>query len=354
MRSTIYSSLLDDVCQAYQESISSDLMLMIPVFLRASVVGNACREEALAAFLKKAFFDVNERCEHQEIAAFVYSLGNLLRSLGDFREAFHYYWKAKKLDPQYLVRDYYYREIAGVLFHLYKFKTSAWLYLQAYEIGKDPKAIALHADSLMFNGQYREALVKFNDYINSSSPEDFGVIEWTLKQSCLDYIVNGCSISNQIRQPQLAKEINSDGKPNMESLKKAIEADALSGLVWFNLGCLFRNESNWNHAAMCYLICGLIQPNDIEAWVNAVLCTFNSKLSSEHLALVITQAYKINKESFLSELYQCLYASLEPEIASTMSGMFETVVNEVRIQLKHQEPFIVRYDGETVYSHNYE
>ncbi len=117
---------------------------------------------------------------------------------------------------------------------------------------------------------------------------------------------------------------------------------------------MYKDESYWNHAAMCYLICGLLQPHDIETWIDTFFCSLNAKLPSEHLLLVVSHAYKINRDTFLTELYQCLYASLEPESASTMSGMIETVVNEVRIKLKHQEPFIVRYDGETVYSQNYE
>lgn len=283
MRSTVYTSLLDEIHQSYQGSFSTDLMLSIPVVLRASVVGDDHREEALAAFWKKTLVEVSMRCEDHEIGAYVYSLGNLLRSQGKFREAFHCYWKAKKLSHQYLGRDYYYREIAGVLFHLNKFELSAKLYLQAFEIGKDPKTIALHADSLMFNGQYREALGKFDDYINSCSQEDVGVYEWMLKRCCLDYMVNSCSISNQVRQPQTAEKLASDGKPNIESLENAIEADALCGLAWFNLGCLFKDESYWNHAAMCYLICGLLQPHDIETWIDTFFCSLNAKLPSDHL-----------------------------------------------------------------------
>lgn len=354
MRSTVYTSLLDEIHQSYQGSLSTELMLSIPVVLRASVVGDDQREEALAAFWMKTFVEVSMRCEDQEIGAYVYSLGNLLRSLGEFRDAFHYYWKAKKLVPQYLARDYYYREIAGVLYNLDRFELSAKLYLQAYELGKDPKAIALHADALMYNGQYREALGKFDDFLSICSKDDFSVSEWMLKRCCLDYMVNGCSISNQIRQPQLAEKLASDGKPNMESLEKIIEADALCGLAWFNIGCLSKDEYYWNHAALSYLICGLLQPHDIEAWIDTFFCSLNAKLPSEHLLLVVSHAYKINRDTFLTELYQCLYASLEPESASTISGMIETVVNEVRIKLKHQEPFIVRYDGETVYSQNYD
>lgn len=352
MRSTVYTSLLDEIHQSYQGSFSTDLMLSIPVVLRASVVGDDHREEALAAFWKKTLVEVSMRCEDHEIGAYVYSLGNLLRSQGKFREAFHCYWKAKKLSHQYLGRDYYYREIAGVLFHLNKFELSAKLYLQAFEIGKDPKTIALHADSLMFNGQYREALGKFDDYINSCSQEDVGVYERMLKRCCLDYMVNSCSISNQVRQPQTAEKLASDGKPNIESLENAIEADALCGLAWFNLGCLFKDESYWNHAAMCYLICGLLQPHDIETWIDTFFCSLNAKLPSDHLLIVVSHAYKINRDSFLTELYQCLYSSFEPESASTISSMIETVINEVKIKLKQQEPFIIRYDGETVYCKN--
>jgi len=235
MRSTVYISLLNEIHQSYQGSLSTELMLSIPVVLRASVVGDDQREEALAAFWEKTLIDVYDRCEDQEVGAYVYSLGNLLRSLGRFKEAFHFYWKAKRLAPQYLGRDYYYRETAGVLFNLDRFELSAKLYLQAYELGKDPKAIALHADALTYNGQYREALGKFDDFLSICSKDDFSVSEWMLKRCCLDYMVNGCSISNQVRQPQTAEKLASDGKPNMESLENAIEADALCGLAWFNL-----------------------------------------------------------------------------------------------------------------------
>ena len=349
IRSSAYSSLLDEIYDCYKGGLNTYQMLSIPAVMYASVVGDSRLQEELAAFWEKTLNEVYNRCEDQEVGAYVYSLGNLLRGLGRSKEAFHLYWKAKKLVPQYLARDYFYREIAGVLFHLDRFELSAKLYLKAFEIGKDPQAIALHADALMYNGQYREALGKFDDYLSVCAKDDFSVSEWILKRCCLDYMVNGCSISNQIRKPQLAEKLASDGKPNMESLDKAIEADALCGLAWFNLGCLFKDESYWNHAAMCYLICGLLQPHDIETWIDTFFCSLNAKLPSDHLLIVVSHAYKINRDTFLTELYQCLYASLEPESASTISGLIETVVNEVRIRLKHQEPFIVRYDGETVY-----
>jgi len=352
MRSTIYLSLLDAIHQAYQGSISTELMLFIPIVLRSSVVGDTQRKEALAAFWEKTLIDVYDRCEDQEVGAYVYSLGNLFRSLGRFKEAFHCYWEAKRLVPQYLGRDYYHREIAGVLFHLDRFELSAKLYIKAFEIGKDPQAIALHADALMYDGQFIEALGKFDDFLSICSKDDFSVTEWMLKRCCLDYMVNSCSIINQTRQPQLAEKLACDGKPNKESLKKIIEADALCGLAWFNQGCLLKDESNWNHAAMCYLICGLIQPNDIEAWVDAVLCAINSMLPSEHLALVISQAYKVNRDSFLLELHRYLFASLDQETATTISGTIETVMNDVKTRLEQQELFIVRSDGEIVYSSN--
>lgn len=346
IRSSAYSSLLDEIYDCYKGALNTYQMLSIPAIMYASVVGVSRLQEELAAFWEKSLNEVYNRCEDQEVGAYVYSLGNLLRCLGRSKEAFHLYWKAKKLVPQYLARDYYYREIAGVLFHLYRFELSAKLYLKAFEIGKDPQAIALHADALMYNGQYREALGKFDDFLSVCSKDDFSVSEWMLKRCCLDYMVNGCSISNQIRKPQLAEKLASDGKPNMESLDKAIESDALCGLAWFNLGCLLKDESNWNHAAMSYLICGLLQPHDIEAWVDAVLCTFNSKLSSLHLSHVITQAYKVNTEPFLSELYRCVYSQHGKDKADVFAKSIEMIVNEIRANLNEKESVLIRlYNG---------
>ena len=112
------------------------------------------------------------------------------------------------------------------------------------------------------------------------------------------------------------------------------------------------DESNWNNAAMCYLICGLLQPYDIEAWIDTFFCSLNAKLPSEHLLLVISHAYNINRDSFLTALYQCFYSSSKPESASKISNMVNTVLNDVKIKLKQQESFIVRYDGEIIYSTN--
>ena len=62
-----------------------------------------------------------------------------------------------------------------------------------------------------------------------------------------------------------------------ETWEAAIELDALCGLAWFNLGIEQNRSGKHADAAFSFILCGLVQTWDIEAWVNATLCCLNQQ-----------------------------------------------------------------------------
>ncbi|GAI06877.1 unnamed protein product [marine sediment metagenome] len=66
-------------------------------------------------------------------AVFSYNLANSYRSSHNVRKAIKYYMQAKRLEPDYLNRDYWWYELAGVLFMVKHYGWAESCYLKAHD-----------------------------------------------------------------------------------------------------------------------------------------------------------------------------------------------------------------------------
>ena len=90
-------------------------------------------------------------------AALEYNRGNLLRSMSRFREALRAYRRAAQLDPEYEKREYYWREVGGILFLGQRYRAAVTAYSRALTLEEHRLTKLLHADALMFSGEYKRA-----------------------------------------------------------------------------------------------------------------------------------------------------------------------------------------------------
>ncbi|MEC4049196.1 DUF4365 domain-containing protein [Flavobacterium sp. SUN046] len=276
--------------------------------------------------LEKAIRNKNK----QQIGISHYNIGNHFSGRDEFLISIHHYNLARKFAPIYLEQHYYFSEIASMLFRSRKYKMASKLYSKSLELKKDNHTLALYADALMFEGNYRKAHSKFEEYFNNSErPID----EFALKYFCLKSILNEHKVESQVRDSEMANkfavinEIEKEENPILK-LEEALKFDMLSGLVWFNLGISYSDASDFNHATFSFTMAGLVQNGDIEAWKNATLCAFNSDSTITILPFIIRTAYFFNSEEYLEELYLHLESQNQSESIDHIIEAIEEILHK--------------------------
>jgi len=317
--------------------------LMISVLAKSSLLSGV-ELELLRGFLARHARAEEMSGRAADAAVANYNLANHLRSRKQDRAAFQCYRKAARLDGSYRKRGYFYREVAGVLFGLERYKAAAKLYDCATQLGEKGTTVALYADALMFSGQYSRARAYFEAYVaDSNKPKP----EFIVKAAALNELGSMLGIDEQRRQKSAASLLAApDSRLStpefMDRLKEALKLDALCGLAWFNLGTCFNKQGMFNEACTAFVWAGLTQRNDVVAWVNAfalALRTHNHTLAVG----IISTAHFACGESFAEQLIKT--ADAQPKEFPKLK--FLTLMNEILALLPEGErPFELRFIGE--------
>lgn len=249
---------------------------MLPL-LKKSTLMSKTEATAIGHFLEHYICAEEKSGSLAAAAAANYSLGNHLRSRSENRRAFRYYKKAASLDPGYLKRAYFFRELAGVLFILERPRIAAKLYGKAVQLGEQGLARALYADALMFSGDSAEAIRQFELYVAAEAEPKS---EFILKSWALPFLCQMLGFTRQNRQQAVARQMSAPGRElradYAERLNKALALDALCSLAWFNLGRCCIRDGKTDDACVAFLWAALIHPKDSESWANAFALALSS------------------------------------------------------------------------------
>lgn len=203
-----------------------------------------------------------------------YNLANDYRADHASRIAFKYYAQARRLEPEYLRRDYWWFEVAGVLFLTQHYKWAEIFYLKVHQLSNKfaPLIFALIGDSLFFQGKFANSVSWFDRYLkNDSNPDS----EFILKHWVAQFLISK-NFDNIIRKQELAISITENAlkqksdKTLVNNLNNAIMVDPLCGSAWYNLGISMAKKSRYRQALVSFLIAGLIHDSYREAWLNAL------------------------------------------------------------------------------------
>lgn len=116
--------------------------------------------------------------------------------------------KARKKEPDYLNRGYWYRELAGMLFLEKRYSVSAKLYAKCltYERhAKEPINKALAADAYFMARQFGESLKWFEEYVSAVECPD---MEFVLKKQVIKSIKDEFDLKKNILQNRLLKHLS--------------------------------------------------------------------------------------------------------------------------------------------------
>jgi len=345
-KSTYFEKVLTLIGDVLDSDYSDEVAIVSMVNLMVGAeLSNKVKIKSIENFLKQRLKSAIKSADNAGIGIAHYNLGNHYRAHNNHRKAVTNYISAKRYESKYLNQDYYYRELAGVLFLIGKYKFAAVFYKKAIDLGKKGLTKALYADALMFDGQYKNAVDAFLDYLRSSEHISE---EYHLKSLCLEGILETKNIEVQNRN-LLAATSEADisklkeGVTNEEQLNRALEIDLLCGLAWFNYGIIYSGKLEYNDAMFSFTMAGLVQNNDIEAWSNAAICWLNTKIEPAIFVLIIRTAYFFNGEDFLEHLFN----KIEQQGKNKGTSQIIDMINEItQKEEKEKEPPTVRIMNE--------
>jgi tetratricopeptide (TPR) repeat protein len=319
--------------------------VIIPVLAKSAVM--SAEEKELTRHLLTRSVEEEEKTGDSVAAAISnYNLGNYLRSLSLSKAAFRHFRRAARLDPKYVERGYFCREIAGVLFGLGRYGVAAKLYARALDLGEGKMTRALFADALMFSGNYTDAISEFDAYVASAHEAES---EFVLKTWGLKGLRRLLKCDRQIRQRTAAIQL---ATPNpevpevdfAEQLEKALNLDALCGIAWFNLGVCFAHQGKSEDALIAFLWGALVQRNNTEAWANAFGLSVSSAELKDLAPHIAIAARSSTGEGFM----QAVLENAEAQPANFPKLQYLAAVNEILAQIpKVDPPFEVRMHGKT-------
>ena len=188
----------------------------------------------------------------------------------------------------------------------------------------------------MFAGKYKMSYALFKEYENvSKEVED----EWAFKSWILGGLLKNLGIEAQKRRLiEAMKAADTTPVLPQERQKKIAEAlvlDALCGLAWFNNGVYMLSNNQYGDAMISFLIAAIVQPNDTEAWKNAIICNFNCPELMQLLPSVISVAYYQNGEEVFSKF--ALDIDKQPHLSQVSKAEIVNFMGEYMRSLPKRE-----------------
>lgn len=291
------------------------------------------RQDEVGAALERWLASQPETYPSHERGTDHYNVGRYVGMHGvDVRGGISHLIKAARLYPSYRKRGYFWEELGAMLFWTNHFEWAARAYGIAADLGRDTVVFAKQADALWRAGRYGDAKEAMAKYTGSDA-------HWIALNSVLPAVIEAAGAPRQTRQPALAADIIKDGAAMMgdvavhrERWTAAIRADALSSSAWYNLGLADAAIGDYHSAVIAFVVAGLIQPADTDAWANALAsCVMwvrsqgeDASHAESYFALIALVGAHQDREG----LYRAMVSRLSldsMEARQTVQGMFSAL-----------------------------
>lgn len=234
--------------------------------------------------------------ENSRIAAqkgtLYYNLGNVKRGLGRNQCAISCYFKARKLEPDYLNRAYWWRELAGLMFVTEHYKYAELFYknflknskkgdygsgyIRVQENKQDLEILTkgLIGDCLFLQGKFSEAKEWIGRYQKAKNNyyDGFALKKW-MSEKLIDLGFDNLKLERKKSMSIVVAfaENKSSEKLQVAQLKKAIKMDPTNNFAWFNLGVSQNRNGKTKDSFYAFLMSGLLKERDKEAQFNSLV-----------------------------------------------------------------------------------
>jgi tetratricopeptide (TPR) repeat protein len=263
-----------------------------------------------------------------------YNLGNFYRNLGKSKEALNYYLEARKYNPEYKKKGYYYSDIAGLLFELKKYSISSKFYKKSIDLKTENVfAKALLGDALLHLGEYELAVKYFDEFLTEQKENNqIDKEEWYLKYFCIhSLIINGYPKS---QKRNVVESLNS---LKLKNIEKSIEYDMLCSEAWLENGLIANQNKETLEAFVSFTMSALFDKDNIILWVFATISGFIEQDEKYlHVFDIIKLAYFYHSENYIDLLYDYTDKNLI-EIQNPLMRMVEIIIKDI-----NKEPVTVR------------
>ncbi|OIN27903.1 DUF4365 domain-containing protein [Vibrio barjaei] len=221
-----------------------------------------------------AYLDLIENADEPLIrATYYYNIGNCLARENRNRQAIRYYIKAAKANPDYKLRTYWKKELAGLFFMIGKYASSSELYSQAIQSEDTPENHVLYADSLMLTGKYKQALEELEEYYPKLETRNS---EWCLKVACLEYIIDKLGIQEQSRQGEAGREFLE--RASEEEIQRYLkDNNALCPDSQYFIATKLAQNEQFEEACLCFLLSAFADEHYKPSWLGALGSAFSAQ-----------------------------------------------------------------------------
>lgn len=318
-----YSNSLDD---------KNKSQIKLNIFTGLMFYNKYINQNKITNFLLK-----NIKNQESDLSCAYYNLGNHYRHSGKMLEAFHYYNLAQKSNKNYKERDYFWQELAGILFEYGKYKYSSESYAKALEINNCAKTFGLYADALLYSGEYQQAYEIFATYFKLINKQEKRICgEWYLKYMALNFMLKVTGIKKQNRKTNVVKQIIENARLNSkefteEEIGQLLELDMLSGDVWYAYAYISQlvGKGTYYLALFCSALFDCIVSDLVDFLIDTIHHTDDKKFITFLMYNVIDFVLSKGKESELLETFAKISQN-DPEIVN----VFYDVVQKIKSQQK--------------------
>lgn len=260
-----------------------------------------------------------------------YNLANHYQNINNRRKSIKHYLRARKFNPDYLNRGYWYRELAGMLFLEKHYSVAAELYSKCLTYDRHAANSinkALAADAYFMARKFKESLRLFEEYASEvKCPETEFIFKKQVIKSLKDHYDFEKTFS-PTQATKLFKLESSKKKPiSHEAIRKCLMHDPISADVRFQEGIILGKEREFEEACISFLISALVAEWNTAAWLNSFFMAIEtqSHLTGKILYVAYKKCgYKII-EDFRAEILKDELIPIESKamLIDSMSKQFE-------------------------------
>ena len=238
-----------------------------------------------------------------------YNLANSFRSASDHYASSLNYQNARKFEPKYKDRFYWWFEYAGVLFLSGHSKIAEKFYLKSHELDNTqntPLIFGLIGDCKFFQGKFKDSIEYFDKLTSQiKKPSSFSD-EFILKSMVAKNLV-AAKLDNLVIDFSESEKLTAEGldKKEEDLFEQAIKKNPLNGLAWFNYSISLNLKGDLESALMTFITTACIQSWDSEAWRSSLLLAFSLK-HFDLFSIIYSAAYKNIGSEFLNQFSQTI------------------------------------------------
>lgn len=284
---------------AIENELISDFQHLNNVFLTT--------EYHLDSYSKNLLKAIHRFSDKSTKGIFSYNIANFYRNTGLTHLSFKFYNQARKLNEEYLMKEYWWQELAGVAFVCKHYKISEKLYKKAISLkhqkGSHEITYALLGDSLLWQGKFLEANDFYLEYLQTPSPKSPSNFYVFSQSMCEQFISHGYHnyALNEDLSYKILLSIKEDNEEN--EILTAIEAYPLNSWAWFKLSSLYINKGDFTSAYAAIRNSALLK-EDINLWLLSSITAHLANLLStaENIFSIAIQFHGLNSLNEINKL----------------------------------------------------